>query len=99
MDPDFQDTPAPKEDHAKVSMQTNTPALKSETSVEIKDEQADDDGVDSALAIFEDVDEDNSEEEGPELVDNDHVGFVEHNGVNCWVCPGSHNPKPLMDDY
>jgi hypothetical protein len=83
---------APKENPDKNPMLTNAPATGSETVVGVKKEDTENGRVDPTLAIFDDVDN-NSEEEGPEFVDVDHVGFVDHNGVNCWVCPGLYTSK------
>jgi hypothetical protein len=57
-------------------------------AISVKKEESEDERVDTAIAIFDDVDGDTTDEES-EPVDADHVGFIEHNGVNCWVCPGS----------
>lgn len=53
----------------------------------VKKEEPEDERLDAAIAIFDDVDGDTTDEESG-AVDADHVGFIEHNGVNCWVCPG-----------
>lgn len=65
----------------------DTQAIHTNSAVAVKKEEPEDDRVDPAIAIFDDVDGDTTDDES-ELVDGDHVGFVEHNGVNCWVCPG-----------
>ena len=67
------------------------PEVKPVATAIIKNEEQDDGTVDPTLAIFEDVDNEDEEEEedDEELVDENHVGFIDYNGVNCWVCPGS----------
>lgn len=90
MGPSSQGTVVPKEDPGKGSGSVNASAAETGIPVKVKKEGLEEDRVDAALAIFDDVD-DNSEEEGPELVDIDHVGFVDYKGVNCWVCPGLYN--------
>lgn len=75
--------PSSKQKHSP----PNSPAIHASSAVAVKKEEPEDDRVDPAIAIFDDVDGNTTDDES-ELVDSDHVGFVEHNGVNCWVCPG-----------
>ena len=53
----------------------------------VKKEEPEDERLDAAIAIFDDVDSNTTDEESG-AIDTGHVGFIEHNGVNCWVCPG-----------
>jgi hypothetical protein len=80
---------SPIHDSAKKSTPRNAYVAQSEAIISVKNEEPEDERVDPAIAIFDDVDGDSTDEES-EIVDVDHVGFVEHNGVNCWVCPGSY---------
>jgi hypothetical protein len=79
---------APRQEPDRVPAPYNASAAQSEIPVKVKKEEPEDDRVDAALAIFDDVD-DYTEDEGPELVDGEYVGLVEQNGAKCWVCPGS----------
>ena len=56
--------------------------------ISVKKEDPEEERVDAAIAIFDDVDGDTTDEESG-LVDANYVGFIEHNSINCWVCPGS----------
>lgn len=77
----------PRKDFKRSDTPLNAPMVQSSSMTTVKKEEPEDDRIDPTIAIFEDVDGDTTDDES-ELVDADHVGFVEHNGVNCWVCPG-----------
>jgi hypothetical protein len=78
---------SPKQSSKPNHSPPNAPAIHASSAIAVKKEEPEDDRVDPAIAIFDDVDGDTTDDES-ELVDREHVGFVEHNGVNCWVCPG-----------
>jgi hypothetical protein len=76
-------------DLGEIPIRDQAPSIEPEDSAIVKKEEEDDSTLDPGLAIFEDVDNDEDEdEEETELVDDSHVGFIDYNGVNCWVCPG-----------
>lgn len=66
---------------------TMDPSAELKHTAGVKKEEPEDHRIDPTIAIFDDVDGDTTDDES-ELVDDSHVGYVEHNGVNCWVCPG-----------
>ena len=78
---------SPRPDIKRSDTPLDAPVFQSSSAITVKKEEPEEDRVDPTIAIFEDVDGDTTDDES-ELVDADHVGFVEHNGVNCWVCPG-----------
>lgn len=87
MEPSSEDNLSPRQGSPKIPLLLDASMTEASTTINVKKEETDDETFDAAVAIFDDVD-DESTDDGSELVDVDHVGFIEHNGVNCWVCPG-----------